>query len=321
MSNNNYLVSAIISVYNCERFIRGCLEDLEQQTIADKLEIVVVNSGSQQNEEPIIKEFQKKYDNIVYVKTEERETIYGAWNRGIKASSGKYITNANTDDRHRKDALEIMVNELENNKDIDLVYYDFIITDTENETFEKCTPVGYYNLEEFDKSQLITVPAFGHQPVWRRALHEEIGYFDETFKVAGDSDFWYRLCEKNKIKHIKQYLGLYLRNPKSLERTGLDIIEVELIKIREKYLRKTSHGKNRINAIKKLQSKDFFDVGYHYLKRGSPYLARKSFFRSVAYNWLNFKSYKCLISSLLYPWLIQISKNIGNKPNIKNGNS
>src|SRR3990167_2240646 len=90
-----YIVSAIVSVYNCERFIRGCLEDLEQQTIADKLEIVVVNSGSRQNEEPIIKEFQAKYDNIVYIKTEERETIYQAWNRGIKASSGKYITNAN----------------------------------------------------------------------------------------------------------------------------------------------------------------------------------------------------------------------------------
>ena len=92
MSKKSYLVSAIVSVYNCERFIRGCLEDLEQQTIADKLEIVVVNSGSQQNEEPIIKEFQTKYDNIVYIKTEERETIYKAWNRGIKTSSGKYIT-------------------------------------------------------------------------------------------------------------------------------------------------------------------------------------------------------------------------------------
>ena len=55
-----YLVSAIVSTYNSERFIRGCLEDLENQTIADRLEIVVVNSGSEQNEDRIIKEFQKK---------------------------------------------------------------------------------------------------------------------------------------------------------------------------------------------------------------------------------------------------------------------
>ena len=107
-----YLVSAIVSTYNSEKHIRGCLEDLENQTIADRLEIVVVNSGSQQNEEAIVKEFQKKYNNIKYIKTERRETIYKAWNRAIKAASGEYITNANTDDRRRQDALEIMAKAL-----------------------------------------------------------------------------------------------------------------------------------------------------------------------------------------------------------------
>ncbi len=61
---DTYLVSAIVSTYNSEKFLTGCLEDLERQTIADKLEIIVVNSGSQQNEETIVKEFQQKYDNI-----------------------------------------------------------------------------------------------------------------------------------------------------------------------------------------------------------------------------------------------------------------
>ena len=43
--------------------------------MADKLEIIVVNSGSEQNEESIVKEFQEKYSNIVYIKT-EREGLY-----------------------------------------------------------------------------------------------------------------------------------------------------------------------------------------------------------------------------------------------------
>ena len=104
--SEKYLISAIVSTYNSERFIRGCLEDLEAQTIADSVEIIFVNSGSEQNEEVIVKEFQQEYSNIKYIKTDERETVYSAWNRGIKASTGKYITNANTDDRHRKDALK-----------------------------------------------------------------------------------------------------------------------------------------------------------------------------------------------------------------------
>ena len=140
-----YLVSTIVSCYNSEDFILGRLEDLENQTIADRLEIVVVNSGSQQNEEKIITEFQEKYSNIKYIKTEHRETVYAAWNRGIKAAQGQYITNANTDDRLRHDALEVMVNALEENPEIALVYANVIITETENETFERCTPVGYFN--------------------------------------------------------------------------------------------------------------------------------------------------------------------------------
>ena len=124
VNGGEYLISALVSTYNSERFIRGCLEDLEAQTVANKLEIIVVNSGSEQNEESIVKEFQKKYSNIKYVKTELRETIYTAWNRAIKIARGKYLTNANTDDRHRKDALEILANELDNNPDIALVYGD-----------------------------------------------------------------------------------------------------------------------------------------------------------------------------------------------------
>ncbi len=127
-----YLVSAIVSAYKSERFIRGCIEDLESQTIAARLEIVIVDSCSPQNERAIVEEFQKKYSNIKYIRTETRETVYAAWNRGIKASSGKYITNANTDDRHRHDAFEIMVNELERKPEITLVYADVIMTEKEN---------------------------------------------------------------------------------------------------------------------------------------------------------------------------------------------
>ncbi|MCD6560882.1 MAG: hypothetical protein J7L16_03870 [Deltaproteobacteria bacterium] len=61
----------------------------------------------------------------------------------MKASTGKYITNANTDDRHRKDALEFMVKTFEIFPEISLVYADVIIMETENEIFENCTPVGY----------------------------------------------------------------------------------------------------------------------------------------------------------------------------------
>ncbi len=181
-----YLVSAIVSTYNAEKFIRGCLEDLENQTIADKLEIIIVNSGLEQNEEKIVKEFQQKYKNIVYIKTDQREGIYSAWNRAVKIAKGKFITNANTDDRHSKNALEIMANELLANCEVGLVYGDQIRTKTPNDTFENNCGTDVMKQPEYSHERLLFGCCTGSQPMWRKSFHDKIGYFDETLTCAGD---------------------------------------------------------------------------------------------------------------------------------------
>jgi GT2 family glycosyltransferase/Flp pilus assembly protein TadD/glycosyltransferase involved in cell wall biosynthesis len=216
-SSDKFLVSAIVSTYNSERFIKGCLEDLENQTIADRLEIIVVNSGSQQNEEEIIKKFQDQYSNINYIKTEQRETVYAAWNRGIKAATGKYITNANTDDRHRPDAIEIMARALEESPAVGAVYAENLITDKENETFEKNTARQYFNRPNFNLRQMLLFSFFGPQPMWRRSVHQKIGYFDASLSVAGDYEFFIRLARKFGVLHIGEILGLYTCRDGSIE--------------------------------------------------------------------------------------------------------
>ncbi|MCU7497217.1 MAG: glycosyltransferase, partial [Ignavibacteria bacterium] len=194
---------------------------------------------SQQNEEVVVKQFQEKYLNIKYIKIEQRETVYQAWNRGIKASSGKYITNANTDDRHRADALEIMADELDSNPDIALVYGDQFVTKIENETFDNHTEYGRFLWPEFDRIQLIHTSCCGPQPMWRRSLHDEFGYFLEDLKVAGDYEWWLRISEKYHLKHIDDVLGLYLISDGSIEHKETDACILETRKIREYYARKT----------------------------------------------------------------------------------
>ncbi len=310
MTNKNYLISAIVSVYNGGRFIAGCLEDLEQQSIADRLEIIVVNSGSQQNDEAIINKFRERYNNIVYIKTENRETLYQAWNRGIKAASGKYITNANSDDRHRKDAFEIMVSVLENDKNIVLVYADDIITKIENETFEDYSSAGFLNWTEFNRFELLRKCYIGPHPMWIKKIHEEFGYFDEDLKVAGDYEFWLRISKKNKCKHISEYLGLYLKNPKSLERRDEAITIRETAKVMKKYKieYKVSYRCDRplLNATFKDISNDWYKHGYNYFIESNISLAKLAFFQSLTYNLLNYRSFRGLLACYIHPKIVRI---------------
>jgi glycosyltransferase involved in cell wall biosynthesis len=216
-SSSSIVVTAIVSTYNSEKFIRGCLDDLELQTIADKLEIIVVDSGSEQNERAIVEEFQKRYSNIVYIRTNERETIYSAWNRGVAAAKGKYLTNANTDDRHRPDAFERMVSELEANPDVALVYADSAVTSAENSSFNNAPVEAFFRWPEFNARDLFSDCYIGPHPMWRRSLHDKYGLFDAQMKVAGDYEFWLRAGVSESFRHIPDVLGLYLRSPDSVQ--------------------------------------------------------------------------------------------------------
>lgn len=233
-SHNAPLVTAIVSTYNSERFIRGCIEDLEAQTLADRLEIIIVDSGSTQNEGLIVRALQKRYSNIRYIRTAERETIYSAWNRAIRAARGTYITNANTDDRHRPDALERMVAALEANAEVALVYADVAVTHEENGVFLDATIDAHFRWPEFDARNLYAVCYVGPQPMWRAGLHRRYGYFDPAFKVAGDYEFWLRMAAHETFMHIPEVLGLYLSSSGSIEHAhaGVGVQESEVARQR-----------------------------------------------------------------------------------------
>lgn len=219
-----YLVSAIVSTYNSERFIRDCLEDLLRQTIADRLEIVIINSCSQQNEEAIIYEFMARHANIVYLKTPTRETIYKAWNRGIRLARGKYITNANADDAHAPDAFEKMATVLDERPEVGLVYVD--------QKYYKETAGGgkefWFDCDRgpFSWNRLLDECFASSQPMWRACVHDEFGYFDEIFFTAGDYEYWLRIAQKYTFHHLKETLGVRLIRDDSLEYDGNSFLSV-----------------------------------------------------------------------------------------------
>jgi len=213
---SNYLVTAIVSTYKSEKFIRGCLEDLENQTIADKTEIIVIDSASPECEGDIVREFQEKYSNIRYFRTPQRESLYKSWNRAIKMATGKYITTANTDDRHRSDALEIMSNALNQNQDIHLVYADCFESTIPNETFDQCFKTRRYHYPDYFPPSSLLAYQFGPQPMWKKEIHDKLGYFNEEFQVVGDYDFNIRFAFNYQAFHINQPLGLYLKHNASI---------------------------------------------------------------------------------------------------------
>ncbi len=224
------LVSAIVSVYNSERCIRGKIEDLLNQTIVDNLEIIIVNSDSKENEEEIIQEYTVAYPNIIYLRTEERETIYKAWNRGIKISKGKYITNANADDRLKMDAFEVLVNVLEKDNNIALVYANQYISNIPNEKFNEIKTKKKWIIPQFDYFVQLDRCVVLSQPMWRSSLHfEDNIWFDENLEICGDHKFVLKIQKKYSIRYLQSVLGTFYVDKKRTNRSlnNLKYLEIE----------------------------------------------------------------------------------------------
>lgn len=227
------LVSALVSTYNSERFLRGCLRDLEQQTIADRTEIIVIDSGSSENEAAVAASFTAEFGNVVYERTEERETIYAAWNRGLARARGTYVTNANTDDRRRRDAFEVLSSSLDDHPEVALVYADSAITESPDEPFGTAPLVGVFRWPEFSKDVLFRESCIGPQPMWRRRLHDRYGLFDEQFEVAGDYEWWLRIAQSETFLHLPEVLGLYYMSEGTLGRRDPKLTSAEVQRARE----------------------------------------------------------------------------------------
>ena len=103
-------VSIIVPIYNSSKYINKCLDSLVNQTYKD-IEIILINDGSTDKSEEIIKPYLKKYKNIVYIKDTNHGQGY-ARNKGLEVCTGNLITFVDSDDYIDYDMILKLVDNL-----------------------------------------------------------------------------------------------------------------------------------------------------------------------------------------------------------------
>lgn len=260
------VVTAIVSTYASERFIRGCIDDLVAQTIFHQLEILVIDSGSPENESLIVNEYVKLYpENIRLIRT-EREPLYVTWNRAIGLARGKYLTSANTDDRHRHDAFEMLVEVLESKPTVALAYAHQYISHSENETFEECKRrIAILRCwPSYTRTDLMMRCIVGSQPMWRKELHDEIGLFDTRYKIAADYDMWLRIATHYDLTRLDKVCGVFYDSPDTISgSSNRSAVNHETISIQTHYVNLKPWSD--ITNIRRKLSREIYGRGYQHI--------------------------------------------------------
>ncbi len=128
-------LSVIIPVYNTKNYIEKCLNSLINQTFKD-IELIIVNDGSSDDSNTIIKQFITKHpnENIKYYE-KENGGLSDARNYGVAKATGKYISFVDSDDWISKNLYKNLEKYMDNN--IDLIKFKMITVDENGKEIEK----------------------------------------------------------------------------------------------------------------------------------------------------------------------------------------
>ena len=181
MRNPN-TISVIIPVYNGARYIATALDSVFSQNYND-IEVIVVNDGSTDNSENIIKLY-----NIRYLK-QENMGVAVARNNGIKLSKGEFLAFLDQDDVWLPEKLSLQFNQFINQKNLGYLLSHQILH-LEN---------GFAK-PHWLKSEQLNQPIIGYLPstlMVRTEIFKKIGYFNDKFDIGSDSEWFFRAKELN----------------------------------------------------------------------------------------------------------------------------
>ena len=192
MKMNTPLFSIITITYNSEKTIERTLKSILCQGFSN-YEYIIVDGASKDGTIDIVKRYESLFEGRMKWVSEPDSGIYNAMNKGILRSCGIYIGIVNSDDWLANDALQMVADEIALDND----NYNKIMTGEILFHYEdgdaQLFPTSFEHYEYYSKRYRM---GLNHPATFvPRCIYNQIGVFDERFRLYGDADFIIRCYE------------------------------------------------------------------------------------------------------------------------------
>lgn len=217
-------VSLIVPIYNSQNYLEKCIKSLISQTLKD-IQIILINDGSTDNSEKIIKSFDD--ERIVYI-SKNNEGIGKTRNLGIDKATGEFLAFVDSDDYLNEHFCEYMYQKAVND-DCDLVVCDF---------FEDRNTLVGIKFKDFKDTNLRETPELINyinlgpcNKLYKKSLFDDkSNRFEENLKYE-DAPFVVKmLVSANRIGKVNDYLTYYVIHSNSettiRDKRMYDILEI-----------------------------------------------------------------------------------------------
>lgn len=195
-------VSVVVPAYNVRPYIQDALVSLERQSF-DKFEVIVVDDGSTDDTAEVVRPFCES-DSRFHLVQKQNGGLSSARNYGIHHAHAEYIALLDGDDVYEPDKLAAHVALLDRDADVGVAY------SSSRALREDGRPSFMYLSGKPIMSDpllaLLCKNFIGHgsNAVFRRAVFDEVGEFDETLPSSEDVDFWLRVAVKQRWRFYRE---------------------------------------------------------------------------------------------------------------------
>ncbi len=209
-------ISAIVPLYNHEKYIASAIQSLLNQTYKD-FEIIVIDDGSTDKSAAVVNNIHDDRMRYVYQKN---RGAHNAINRGIRLAKGEYISILNSDDTYKPQRFHKLLESIETNKSIQAVFSYLEMIDEDDGFIEykqgcdlNILDVKYPKNMRKQNSVFLDLLAENiffttSNLFFRKTVIEEIGEF-RNYRYVHDYDFFLRLCYYCKVYVAKEKLVHY----------------------------------------------------------------------------------------------------------------
>lgn len=218
------MISIIIPVYNTGKYIEKCLNSILNQTKSINLEIIIINDGSTDNSENLIKKYIEKNEQKLNIKyySKENEGIAKTRNFGIEKATYNYIMFLDSDDYIEPRTMEILEKYIK--QDIDLIKFKLERVDENGNTLEKVNGPIFENISGqeafnklYSKDVLLDSPCVY---IMKKKLFTKNGF---KFQGKYHEDFGlipFIILASKSVTSIPEYLYKYVQAQNSITRTS-----------------------------------------------------------------------------------------------------
>ena len=220
-------ISVVTPSFNQAQFLERTILSVLNQNYPN-LEYIIIDGGSTDGTVEIIKKY-KKY--LTYWISEKDNGQTDALNKGFIKSTGKILAYINSDDTYVPNAFLKIVEAFKRNPDVNLIFGNMNYIDAFDNLIGEC------RFTKFDFATLIFEGGNLHQPgsFWTRNIYDEVGGFNSKYRFCMDFDFFCRVAEIGKLKHIREYIANFRYHENSKSSTIGHIGPVEHEEIANRY--------------------------------------------------------------------------------------